>query len=194
MRIALTGGIGSGKSYVCRLLKEKGIDVYDCDKAAKRLMRTSAGLQKALTEAVGEDVFPNGILDKALLSRFIVASETNAQKIDSVVHPAVAEDYVASGKEWLESAILFESGFHARVHFDFIVCVTASLETRLDRIMQRDSLSREKALEWINRQMPQEEKVALSDFVIDNGGEQDLSAQVDELLRKIDNNNYKLKK
>lgn len=191
MLIAITGGIGSGKSYICRLLEERGIEVYDCDKAAKRLMRSSRELQLDLTRTVGEDVFPEGRLDKALLSRFIVSSEENAQKIDAVVHPAVARDFLESGKEWLESAILFEADFHARVHFNYIVCVTAPLEVRIQRVMQRDNISREKALDWINRQIPQEEKASKSDFCIENDGQKDLNEQIDRLLeeiKKINNN------
>lgn len=186
-RIAITGGIGSGKSYVCALLSRRGIDVYDCDAAAKRLMRTSSVLQHRLTEVVGQEVFPGGVLDKALLSRYIVASEANAQRVDEVVHPAVAEDFMASGMEWLESAILFESGFHLRVPFTTIVCVTASLETRIDRVMARDGIEREKALEWIARQMSDEEKLRLSDFVIRNDGHEDLESQVDMLIEEIKN-------
>ena len=182
MHIALTGGIGSGKSHVCRLLEDYNIDVYDCDAAAKRLISTSAGLQQELSRTVGSDLFRAGTLDKAALSRFIVSSEENVQKINSLVHPAVASDFLSSGCEWLESAILFESGFYRRVDFDFVVCVIAPLETRIRRIMQRDSLTYDKALEWIDRQMPQEEKAKKANFVIDNDGESDLKKQIQRLL------------
>lgn len=185
MFIAITGGIGSGKSYVCRLLKEKGIMVYDCDKAAKRLMRTDRQLQRQLSQTVGRDVFPEGQLDKALLSRFIVASEENALAIDEIVHPAVARDFMASGLEWLESAILFESGFYTRVPFDYVVCVTAPLEVRIERVMNRDNLTRKKALEWIARQMSQEEKASRADFVVSNDGEADLAEQIESILETI---------
>lgn len=185
MHIAITGGIGSGKSYVCRLLEKRGIKVYDCDKAAKRLMRSSAELQQKISKAVGREVFPEGVLDKALLSKFIVTSDDNAQKIDAVVHPAVAEDFLESEMEWLESAILFESHFHMRVHFNYIVCVTAPLEVRLQRVMLRDGISRDKALEWMNRQLSQEEKMAQSDFCIENNGQDDLNLQIDRLLKEI---------
>lgn len=170
MRIAITGGIGSGKSYVCRQLSKQGIRVYDCDKAAKRLMQSSPELQRALTELVGKEVFPGGELDKDVLRRFLMASDENAQKVDDVVHPVVAEDFLQSDYEWMESAILFDSGFDKRIHFDYIICVTAPLEVRIERIMKRDGISREKAMEWINRQMPQEEKARRSDYVIENDG------------------------
>ncbi len=185
MNIALTGGIGSGKSYVCSLLCDFGVDVYDCDAAAKRLIRTSRELQVQLSDAVGVDLFEGGIFNKATLSRFIVASEANAAKIDSIVHPAVAEDYKKSGYQWLESAILFESKFNERVDFDYVVCVTAPLEVRIQRVMLRDNLSRERALEWIERQMTQEEKVSRSDFEIVNDGTRDVTLQLRELMINV---------
>ncbi len=185
MYIAVTGGIGSGKSYVCRLLKDCGVDVYDCDAAAKRLMNSLPEVQSALSAAVGCDLFEGGRLDKAALSRFIVRSEENVQKVNSIVHPAVAEDFKRSGCEWLESAILYESGFDRRVVFDFVVCVTAPLETRIRRIMERDSLTRDRAVEWIDRQMPQEEKAARADFVIENDDGDDVKSRIRELMNKI---------
>lgn len=148
-------------------------------------MRSSAELQQKISKAVGREVFPEGVLDKALLSKFIVTSDDNAQKIDAVVHPAVAGDFLESGMEWLESAILFESHFHMRVHFNYIVCVTAPLEVRLQRVMLRDGISRDKALEWMNRQLSQEEKMAQSDFCIENNGQDDLNLQIDRLLKEI---------
>lgn len=192
MRIAITGGIGSGKSYVSKLLADFGIVVYDCDDAAKRLIRTSPTLQASINETIGRDVFPGGQLDKAALSRYIVESENNTRKINSVVHPAVAEDFLKSGLEWLESAILFESGFYERVKFDYIVCVSSPLELRISRLMSRDNLSREKVMEWIGRQMPQEEKVNRADFEIKNDGLTDLKSQIAELVNTV-NKNYKYK-
>lgn len=192
MRIAITGGIGSGKSYVSKLLADFGIVVYDCDDAAKRLIRTSPTLQASINETIGRDVFPSGQLDKTALSRYIVESEENTRKINSVVHPAVAEDFLKSGLEWLESAILFESGFYDRVKFDYIVCVSSPLELRISRLMSRDNLSREKVMEWIGRQMPQEEKVNRADFEIKNDGLTDLKSQIAELVNTV-NKNYKYK-
>ncbi len=185
MKIALTGGIGSGKSYVCRLLEKRGVRIYDCDNAARRLMAASVGMQEALSEVVGRDVFPGGMLDKRALSAFIVASEDNVRMVNDVVHPAVARDFLASGYDWLESAILFDSGFDQRVSFDFVVCVTAPLDVRIERIVSRDGVAREQAQGWINRQMAQEEKLRRSDFEIDNSGRLDLEPQIDRLMQEI---------
>lgn len=186
MKIAITGGIGCGKSYVCQELRRHGIEVYDCDAGAKRLMRSDADLQKALLALVGEEVYDHqGILQKKVLAGFLLASEANKQAVNDVVHPAVARDFERSGTDWLESAILFDSGFHLRTHFDRVLCVTAPQEVRLQRIMQRDGIGREKALEWIHAQLPQEEVARRSDFIIVNDGIADIPAQVADILEKI---------
>ena len=189
MKIGITGGIGSGKSYVCRLLGERGIVVYDCDSAAKRLMRQSESLRRQLTVLIGPDAYePNRAnepnepysLNKAVVSRFLLASPENARAIDGIVHPAVFRDFEESGCQWVESAILYESGLDRLV--DRVVVVTAPLEVRLQRIMERDHLSREKSMEWVARQLPQEEVRRRADFEIVNDGEADLRQQIENIL------------
>lgn len=185
MKIAITGGIGSGKSFVCRELAKRGIGVYDCDAAAKRLMRSDERLQAALKQLVGDEVYADGVLQKPVLAQFLLASETNKLAVNDVVHPAVARDFEQSGKNWLESAILFDSGFVHRTRFDYVVCVTAPQEVRLQRIMQRDQISRQKAEEWIKAQLPQADVVLQSDFEIRNDGKEDLNLQIDRLLNQV---------
>lgn len=186
MLTAITGGIGSGKSYVCRILESRGICVYDCDAAAKRLMRTSEKLQQELRQLVGQDVYTSdGQLQKSVLSDFLLASEANKLALNDVIHPAVAEDFLSSGMTWLESAILFESGFDSRVSFDRVVCVSAPRDVRIQRIMRRDNITAEKAAEWIDTQMAQKEVERRSHFVIVNDGKSDIEQQIDNMLSKI---------
>ena len=173
MKTGITGGIGSGKSYVCKLLAQRGIEVYDCDAAAKRLIRTSLHLRQQLKALIGS-------LDKAAISRFLLASEENQQAVNAIVHPAVFQDFEESGMMWMESAILFESGADKLV--DRVVVVTAPEEIRIERVMQRDSITREKALQWIARQWPQEQVKARADFEIINDGQADLNSQIERLL------------
>ena len=106
-----------------------------------------------------------------------------------VLIPPVADDFAASGKQWLESAILFESGFDRRIAFDHIVCVTAPRPVRIQRIVQRDNITLQRAAEWIDVQMSQQEVAQHSDFCIQNDGESDLQAQIDDILRQIAINN-----
>lgn len=183
LKIAITGGIGSGKSYVCARLKAHGIDIYDCDAAAKRLMRSSATLKRQLRETVGDDVYVKGRLNKARMAQYLLASDDNARRIDGIVHPAVAQDFIRSGYDWMECAILFESGFDRLV--DFIVCVDAPAEVRMRRVMERDGITAEKTAEWMGRQWPPEEVRRSSHFVIVNDGIADLDQQIATLLDKL---------
>lgn len=183
IRIAITGGIGSGKSYICRRLKELGIAIYDCDDAAKRIMRSSPEIQRRLTQLIGNDTYRDGRLNKAAVAAFLLASEDNARAIDSIVHPAVAADFIGSGMEWMECAILYESGFDRLV--DKVVAVTAPEDVRVERVMRRDGITEEKAMEWIGRQMPQEHVAARADYVIINDGAHDVDRQINEIINKL---------
>ena len=184
MKIGITGGIGSGKSFVCKRLAARGIEVYDCDSAAKRIIRTSSAIRQALTSLIGPDTYgADGQLNKATVAAFLLASEDNAQAIDDIVHPAVADDFRQSGIQWMECAIMYESGFDRLV--DRVVVVTAPEETRISRIMQRDVITRLKAKEWMARQWQQEEVRRRAWFEIVNDGTQDIDRQIDELTSKL---------
>ena len=183
--IAITGGIGSGKSFVCRKLKDYGIEVYDCDSAAKRLWSTDAILRRELQGIVGEGVYVDKVLQKDVLRQYLLRSEANKLTIDNLIHPAIARDFLLSGHGWLESAILFDSGFYKRLHFDYKVCVSAPLQTRVERVMLRDGISEEKAKKWIGSQWSQDKVESLCDFVIVNDGKRDLDRQIRLLMGKI---------
>ena len=195
--IAITGGIGSGKSVVSQLLRIMGYTVYDCDSAAKRLIRTSPFIRRRLTALIGPETYfkESGdgsqesveyILNKKVVAEFLLKSEDNARAIDRIVHPAVFRDFIESGLEWMESAIIYESGIHRLV--DRVIVVTAPEELRIQRVMARDEISREKVLEWMSRQLPQEEMRQRADFEIVNDGLADLNQQLDEILKEISNN------
>lgn len=191
MRIGITGGIGSGKSYVCRLLSKHGISVYDCDAAAKRLMCESAELRRQLTALIGPDAYLSQLptancqlpaLNRAVVTRFLLASAENARAIDAIVHPAVFNDFLESHYSWMESAILYESGADRLV--DRVVVVTAPLEVRIRRIMARDAITREKALDWINRQWPQDDVRRRADYEIVNDGATELGSQIIQIIKQ----------
>lgn len=194
MKFGITGGIGSGKSFVCKRLQLHGIDVYDCDAAAKRLINTDADIRRKLTALIGPEAYmsvPNGsivgttptVLNKAAVARFLLDSESNAKAIDDIVHPAVFRDFQESGIEWMESAIMYESGIYRLV--DRVIVVTAPLEVRIQRVMQRDGITREKVLEWMQRQWPQDEVRRRADYEIINDGQADIDAQIDHLFNII---------
>lgn len=177
MKTGITGGIGSGKSYVCKRLEARGFKVYDCDAAAKRLIRTSSEIQEQLTQLIGSP------LNKAAMAKFLLESEANAKAIDAIVHPAVFRDFEESGMQWMESAILYESGISQLV--DTVIVVTAPLEVRIGRVMQRDGITREKVLEWMQRQWPQEEIRRRTDFEVVNDGIADIDEQLDSILETL---------
>ena len=189
LKTAITGGIGSGKSYVCNLLAERGITIYDCDAAAKRLMATSVTLRQQLTKLIGPDTYiynspqQQFILNKAAVAQFLLASEDNAHAINAIVHPAVATDFQQSGMQWMECAILYESAFDRLV--DRVIVVTAPEEVRLQRIMQRDGISEVKARKWMGRQWPQDKVRCHADFEIINDGKTPLIPQIEAILNTI---------
>lgn len=183
-RIAITGGIGSGKSYVCKLLKARGIEVYDCDAGAKHVLATSAEVRRRLTELIGADAYmADGRFNKAVVASFLLVSEDNKKAINAIVHSAVMDDFISSGKAWMESAILFESGCDRFV--DKVVAVTAPDDVRISRIMMRDNITRAKAQEWIDCQMSQEEIRRRSDFELINDGRQDVESQIEDIINNI---------
>ena len=176
--IALTGGIGTGKSFVAKILQQKGREVFDCDRSAKKLMRENEEVKQKIVDLVGKEAYQNDVLNKALLAKFLLASPQNATALNEIVHPAVAKDFENSGLEWIESAILYDSAFDKRIDIDFVV-------TRISRIMHRDNITREAALQWITKQLNQDEVIAKADFELVNDGIKDVEIQLNEILSKI---------
>lgn len=191
IRLGITGGIGSGKSYVARLLAQGGLPVYDTDTEAKRLMLSDADIRAGLISLLGERVYVDEKLNKPLLADYLFASDEHASRINSIVHPCVKRDFLrwaASRAEHevvaLESAILYESGFDDVV--DYVVAVYAPLEVRIRRAMERDCATEEQVKSRISSQMNEELKRDRADFVIVNDGRA-LSPQLDALLKALKN-------
>ena len=183
MKIGIAGGIGSGKSYICALIRQRGFEVYDCDSAAKRLIRTDPDIRAQLTALIGPDTYSaDGQLNKAVVARFLLTSDANAAAIDRIVHPAVFRDFETSGMEWLESAIMYESGISRLM--DRVIVVTAPLEVRIRRVMQRDNISRQQVLAWMDKQLPQEQVIALADFELVNDGQADIEQQLNNIIEQ----------
>ena len=176
MTIGITGGIGSGKSFVARLLQSNfGIPVYDCDREARRLMNTSAELREALIALIGSEAYsPDGLLNRPAVARYLFESQEHAAAVNAVVHPAVRKDFLLwssqqpSPLKALESAILLESGFGDLA--DHILLVTAPEELRLQRAMKRDSASAEQVRSRMAQQTSEEARLAAADSVIINDG------------------------
>lgn len=190
IKIGITGGIGSGKSVVSRLLCVCGIPVYISDVETKRLMVADRSIREGLVGLLGEEVYVAGQLNKPLLASYLFSSPEHARQVNGIVHPRVKEDF----RRWsqghatfpvvgMESAILVESGFAGEV--DGIVMVYAPKEIRIERAIRRDASSRELIEKRVRSQMDDEEKRGYADFVIVNDGETPLIPQVLNLLTSI---------
>ena len=154
--IAVTGGIGAGKSMVSTVLRIAGYSVYDCDQRAKELMNTSVSIKKALQERFGNDIYIDGILNRSSLSDIIFNDNDALVFVNNVVHPTVRTDILRWINQqqrmpvFIETAILKEGGLDSMV--DEVWNVTAPLETRITRVMRRNSTTREKVIERIATQ------------------------------------------
>lgn len=186
MRIGITGGIGSGKSYVARLLTSRfGIPVYDSDQQARRLMVESSEIRQKLVALLGDEAYDeSGKLCKPIVARYLFASEDHAAKINAIVHPAVKADFqrwatAKDGDVALESAILLEAGFRDVV--DCLLLVTAPEELRLRRAMQRDGVGEEQVRQRMARQTAEDFRLRAADFVLINDG-RDVVPQLKEFI------------
>ena len=188
-KIAICGGIGSGKSTVCQMFAERGVAIYDSDSRAKALMNESEPLRKALMAEFGAECYEGGVLNRPYLAQRVFASPEQLAKLNAIVHPAVKEDFLRWAEEQsgdyviLESAILYESGFDSLV--DKVVAVLAPLPLRVERAMQRDGASREQIEARIKAQMSDDELMARADFAIVNFQLEDVEKDVVELNHRF---------
>ncbi len=183
IRLGITGGIGSGKSYIARLLSDElGISVYDCDAQAKRLNDEDPAIRQGLISLIGPQVYEGDHLAKPVLADYLFQSEDHARQVNAIIHPAVYRDFLRWQQEQqgglvaLESAILYESGFHRFV--DKVLFVRASEPLRIQRAMKRDGALREQIEQRIRRQHAQDFE-SQADYVIENEN----SSRFDLLLR-----------
>lgn len=190
IKIGITGGIGSGKSVVSRLLEIMGVPVYISDSEAKRLTQTDRTIREGLTGLLGEDVYAGGVLNKPLLASYLFGSPEHARQVNGIIHPRVKEDFRIWARRHadsrivgIESAILIEAGFASEV--DKIVLVYAPEEVRIRRAVARDVSSREAIQRRIASQMSDEKKREQADFVIVNDGETPLIPQVLQLIASL---------
>ena len=188
--IAITGGIGSGKTFVSNLLQERGIPIYNADDEAKRLMLSDEGIRQDLIALLGKDVYVEGSLNKPLLASYLFADSENASRINRIVHPRVNEDFL----RWLDShcdkeiaglecAILFEAGFEDAV--DKVVMVYAPESLRIERAMKRDNATEQQIRARIAAQMDDEEKRRKAHFVICTDGNIPVEEQITTLVSQI---------
>lgn len=190
IRVGVTGGIGSGKSTVCRLLAERGVPVYDSDSEAKRLMGEDPMLRAALIEAFGSETFRDGVLNRRYLADTVFRDRERLGRLEALVHPCVKRDFERWAAEHaaepyvvLECAILYESGMDAAV--DCVVAVVAPEELRLMRVNARDGASAEEIRRRMAAQLSDDALRERADYTIVNINREDLAADVAECDRRF---------
>jgi dephospho-CoA kinase len=191
--VGITGGIGSGKSTVCKLFSLLGIPVYTADDRAKWLMAHDAELRNQISTTFGADAYSaNGELNRAFLADSVFPNPEKIAALNAQVHPAVRKDF----EQWIgqqtapylikEAALLFETG--AAKELDYVINVSSPLRIRMARILLRDThRSEEQVNQIINQQLPDEEKNALADFCIKNTDNKLLIPQVLEVHAQLSN-------
>lgn len=188
-KVGITGGIGSGKSTVCDILRELDVAVYNSDVRAKELMMESVSLRQALVERFGEEVYNAEGLNRAYLAQRVFGSASELEALNAIVHPAVMADFDCWAEAQqgnyvvLESAILFEAQLENRV--DVVVSVMAPESLRVERAMQRDGASREQIVARIKAQMSDDERSDRSKYAIVNIDLEELREEVEQLHRRL---------
>ena len=190
LKIGLTGGIGTGKTAVANIFSDLGIPIYNSDLSAKKLMNSNKNLGKLIIQSFGNESFKDGHLNKNYLSELVFNSKKSLDKLNSIVHPFVAEDFNSWVEEQdakyiiKEAAILIESGAYKQM--DKIILVTCSLSIRIKRVLARDRSLKEDVLKRINNQMSDKEKIKYSDYILENDlSVLDLKNQVETLHPKL---------
>lgn len=190
MKLGITGGIGSGKTYVAHRMEQRGIPVYYTDDEAKRLMNTDEGIRKALVRLIGEDAYlPDGRVNKAVVAAYLFSDSSHVEQVNGIVHPVVREDFgrwvirQSSPLVAMECAILFESGFDKLV--DIVLAVCASEDVRLKRAMHRDGATERQVLGRMAAQWTDEERRARAHYIIRNEGDTDIDMEIDALLQRL---------
>jgi dephospho-CoA kinase len=172
MKLGITGGIGSGKTSVCRVFSVIGIPVFSADPEAQKVMNQDSSIIGAINKLAGKNIYPEGNLDRAALASLIFKNTELLKKVNALVHPVIFENFRSWADQQstpyviMEAAILFESGAHKLV--DRIATVIAPVEERIARVTLRNRLTREQVLERIDNQMDDYERIKLSDYVINN--------------------------
>lgn len=184
IKVGITGGIGSGKTYVCRLFQSFGIPVYFADDRAKHLMQEDDDLIADLVHAFGASIYDGGTLQRAALAEKVFGDDEALRTLNGIVHPAVARDadhwmqnHTDSPYVLKEAALLFESGSYQRL--DSNILVYASEEVRILRVMERDGVSEDAVRARMAHQWSDERKMELADYMIHNDGTRDMGRLVE---------------
>jgi dephospho-CoA kinase len=198
LRVGVTGGMGSGKSTVCKIFSGSGRCVIPADDVARRIADEHLGVKAAIEKVFGPAAYlPNGKLDRKKIASIVFADDAKRERLNSIIHPRVFEaiDHQLDSLPpkqthpyvFIEAALVYETGMNELL--DYVIVVTADEENCIQRVMERDSISRDEVKRRIAAQMPTETKAKQADFIIENNGSKaELRPTVlfvDELLRQM---------
>ena len=189
--IGITGGIGSGKSTIAKVFISMGFPVYNSDTRAKELINSNIDVIDSIKQEFGDDIYSSEGLDRKKMASIVFSDSDKLQKLNSIIHPAVGLDF----DKWAnsqntsfvlkEAAILFETGIYKSL--DKTILVTCPKEERINRVMKRDSATKEAIEARMNSQWSEEKKKELADYIIDNSGEEMVIPQVISLINRLSN-------
>lgn len=190
--IGLTGGIGTGKTTVAKYFASKGVPVYIADEAAKEIMNTKEVIQQVQALFSENVILENGYLNRTLIRDLVFSDKGKLEQLNSIIHPKVKRDF----DNWLsqhqdapfvikEVAILFET--NGQDYCDATILVTAPLETRIQRVLERDTTTKDIILKIIKNQLPEEQKIRLATYVIENENLEKTYELIDILIKKLNN-------
>ena len=189
LRIGLTGGIGCGKTTVAQIFEVLGIPVYYADTEAKRQMNSDPSLKNDIIENFGNESYQDGILNRSFISSIVFTDQKKLDLLNSLVHPVTMKD----GEAWFnrqsspyaihEAALVFEAAVNKRL--DYVIGVFSPQPLRIKRVMERDKVSEKEVVNRISKQMDEEEKMKLCNFVLHNNEQELLIPQVLGLHEKI---------
>ena len=181
IKIAITGGIGSGKSYISHLLETMDVPIYNADNEAKRLMVSDEGIRRELIALLGKEVYDKeGALNKPLLASYLFSSPEHVRQINAIIHPRVREDFIRWIGELKECEI---AGMESAILY--VVMVYAPLELRVKRAMQRDNATEQQVRARILAQLDDEEKRSRADFTVLNDGTVPLLPQLTQVIEEL---------
>lgn len=189
IKVGVTGGIGSGKSLICKIFKHLRIPVFDADLEAKIIINSDKEVIESIKQAFGEDIYQENGLKKDVLAKIIFNDNIALTRVNSIVHPKVRKYFL----DWAEkqhskyvieeAAILFES--NAYLDLDYIINVHANKQSRIDRIIKRDNISKNQVLSRMKNQLCDEKRMKLADFTIFNDKDRMILPQVIDIHQKI---------
>ena len=190
MNIGITGSIACGKSTISDYLKDKGYTIIDADKLG-HVALTIEDVKRRLSETFGANILENNEISREVLGRLVFGNDNNLKKLNNIIHPKIKELILKLQEEhkdedlvFLDIALLYEANFVNLV--EKVAVVYVDKDVQLERLMTRNSLSKEEALKRIESQMSPQEKASLGDFVINNSySKEDTFQQIDEILEKL---------